>query len=325
MQISLRRPGLAVAACATALAVVPAAQARPVTAQLRVESGKALVPGYAYATDTAGFRTDRRAGCDGSGATKTVSGPSALGLLGSAASATHSLRPVAVSDKYDVGLLLCGVGNVFAAANGSSYWLYKVDHRSPTVGGDQFALHAGDQVLWYFVDPARGIDSGAAPDFSAAELALVAPARVRAGRRFGVRAFQYDGTGRRSPAAGVVLRGAGGTSTDATGRAQLRAGSRSLTIRAVRGADIPAVPLRVCVSRVLSRCPAVRGERILGTNGPDRLRGTRGADTIYGRGGADVIDVRGGGHDRVRCGSGRDLVRLGRGDRAARDCERVRR
>lgn len=326
MQNSFRPPGLALVACATALATAPVAHARPVTAELRVEAGKPVLPGYVYATDSTRFQTDRRPGCDGSGGTKTISGPSALGILQSAARSAGALRPVSISDKYDFGLLLCGIGNVFAAADGSSYWLYKVNHRLPEVGGDHFALKGGEQVLWYFVDPPRGIDSGTAPDFSAAELELVAPARARPARRFAVQAYEYDAEGRRKPAADVLVLGAGGQRTDARGRARILAGREGwLRLRAVRGRDVPAAPVNVCLRRVLARCPAVRGERIFGTDAADRLRGTRGADVVYGGGGNDVIDVRGGGRDRVHCGSGRDLARLGRGDRAARDCERVRR
>ena len=326
MQISVRGfgRGPALAACAIALAAAPAAAAKPVTAELRVESGKPLVPGYSFVTDTARPKTDRSPACGGSGATKTIQGPSALGIVWSAERIVRPLRPLAVSDKFDFGLFICGIGSAVAASDGSSFWLYKVDHKSPTVGGDQFPLKGGEQVLWYFVDPARGINSGTAPDFVAKELVLVAPARARSGTPFRVRAFQYDTEGRRSPAAGVRVLGGATQLTDASGRTTVVSGKRGyLGLRAVRDGDVPAAPVHVCLNPKLSRCPRARGRRVFGTNGADRLRGTRGADVVSARGGNDRIDIRGGGRDRVRCGSGRDRVRLGHSDRAARDCERV--
>jgi hemolysin type calcium-binding protein len=326
MQISLRRSGrgLALAACAAALVAAPAASAKPVTAEVRVEAGKPMVPGYSYVTDTARLKTDPSPACGGSGATKTIQGPSALGLVASAERIVKPLRPFAVSDKFDFGLFVCGIGSSVGASDGSSFWLYKVDHKSPSVGGEQFPLKGGEQVLWYFVDPARGINSGTAPDFSAKELVLVAPARARSGKPFGVRVLQYEAEGRRSPAAGVRVLGGTTERTDASGRTEVVSGKHGyLGLRAVRDGDVPAAPVNVCLNPKLSRCPRARGERIFGTNGADRLRGTRGADVVTARGGTDRIDVRGGGRDRVRCGSGRDRVRLGHSDRAARDCERV--
>jgi len=327
MQISVSRPGrrLVLAACAATLAAAPAAVAKPATAELRVETGKAVGPGNSYVTDTARIRTDRRPGCDGSGDTKTVKGPSALGIVRSAARVAPSLRPFSVSDEFDFGLLVCGIAGSFATSDGSSFWLYKVDHKSPPVGADQFPLRGGEQVLWYFVDSKSGINSGSAPDFMPRELELVVQARTRPGTPFTVRAVEYDDDGHASPAAGVRVRGAdGAATTGADGRAEVVASERGrVRLRATRGGDIPAEPEIVCVDRRLSRCPAIRGEHIFGTRHGDRIRGSRGADLIRAGRGDDRIDVRGGGRDRVRCGAGRDTVKLGRLDRAARDCERV--
>jgi RTX calcium-binding nonapeptide repeat (4 copies) len=321
MQISVPRPGrrLVLAACAASLVAAPAAAADPVISELRVEAGRAVVPGTSYVTDTTRIRTDTRPGCNGSGATKTVQGPSALGIVKSAARAP-SVRPFSVSDEFDFGLLVCGIGGTFAAADGSSFWLYKVDHKSPEVGGDQFPLAGGEQVLWYFVDSNRGINTGS-------ELELVAPARSRPGTPFTVQVTEYDAEGHSRPAGGVLVFGAGGPQqTGPDGRARIVPNEPGrLRLRAVRGNDVPAEPVSVCVNPALSRCPAIRGERIFGTNRADRIRGTRGADLIRARGGRDRINVRGRGRDRVRCGRGRDVVRLGRHDRAARDCELIRR
>ena len=84
------------------------------------------------------------------------------------------------------------------------------------------------------------------------------------------------------------------------------------------------------------------GEKIVGTKyadtisakgGEDVVRGLAGADTIrggndkdnqYGGRGNDLIVTQGGFRDLVNCGEGIDTARVDRGDRATRDCERVR-
>jgi hypothetical protein len=84
-------------------------------------------------------------------------------------------------------------------------------------------------------------------------------------------------------------------------------------------------------------------DRLLGGDGADELEGGRGPDVVDGgagndqlNGGYDVdvvsggagddrIVARGGGADRITCGPGNDLVYADSLDRAARDCERVRR
>ena len=45
------------------------------------------------------------------------------------------------------GLGVCGIGGF--VAQGSAFWYTKVNHAGLQVGGSQFTIHAGDQVLWY--------------------------------------------------------------------------------------------------------------------------------------------------------------------------------
>src|SRR5215213_2621148 len=297
-----RGRSLTLAAMTVALAV-PATAAAAEQADLRVEAGRPFAAAT-YATDLADIRTTKSSSCQGSGEIKTIQGPNALGLLWSAAAQTKALRPVAVSDQYDFGLLVCGV-STFAGGD-TAYWLYKVDHKLPEVGAEQFPLKGGEEVLWYFSDVTANRNTGD-------ELALQAPARAKPDGTLTVRVWAYDATGKRTPAAGATV---GGETTDAQGRATVQAPAKgTLKLRAERGADIASQRLSVCVT-ARGGCPSRRGKKILGSGKPDRIKGTKGPDAIA---------VKGGGRDRVRCGGGRDRVTADRHDHVARDCEVVKR
>src|ERR671915_391031 len=55
----------------------------------------------------------------------------------------HSLKRAALA------ACVCGVGDF--ESSDSAFWLYKVDHVAPEVGGDQFPIdRSHDEVLWYF-------------------------------------------------------------------------------------------------------------------------------------------------------------------------------
>ena len=305
-----------VSAAALVIAVgASVAHARPVTAELRVEAaGKALEAGTSYVTDTATVQTDKRAACGGSGNSKTITGATAMGILTNAVPVNPLLRPLGISDKFSFGLLVCGVGEY--VASDTAFWLYKVDHKSPEVGGDQYALKPGDEVLWFFQDTAANVNTGD-------ELVVEAPARARPGRPFTVTVWAYDFAGKRTPAAGAQVQGDSVQTTDATGKATITVDKRhTVRLRATRGADVASKPVGVCVDSP-SKCPARRGEHIVGRNVADSITGTPGADDVEGRGGADKIRVNGGGVDTVDCGPGRDSVVKDRRDEAASDCERV--
>ena len=319
MQISVSRSArrLALPFCVAALAAPSVAAAAPVSADLHVEAGgRALVPGYTYNTDTTAIGTDtRQPACGGSGATKTLQGPTALGTLIDASSTRAPLRPLGVSDKFSFGLLVCGVGDFLASD--SAFWLYKVNHLSPEVGGDQFKVKSGDDVLWYFSDSSKNQNTGD-------ELVVEAPVRAKAGAPIQVRVSAYAFNGARTPAAGAkVSFGQNEALTDASGVATVQAGSEgTILFRAGRGSDIPSAIVKTCVGAELADCSPVRGRRLFGSARADRLSGGRGPDVIDAGAGRDRIDVRGGRRDRVRCGRGRDTVRLDRND-SARGCELV--
>ena len=311
-----RRPVLA-GTVACLLIAAPGASAASTVAKLRVEAaGHALDRGTAYATGSARVPTSSHQ-CAGSGRSFVLGGPNATGIVDYAQEFNSGLRPFFVSDRFSFGLIVCNIGG-HGAFSANKAWLYKRNHRDPGVAGDQARLSTGDQVLWYFANFASGANTGA-------ELWLAAPARARHGSTFTVTAFAFDSAGRRTPAAGVRIKGDASATTGADGTARILAASEGrLHLRGTRGNDVPTQPLAVCVNDHLSACPRYRGAVIVGSRLGDRLHGTRGRDLVIARGGNDRIRVRGGGRDRVRCGGGHDIVIAGPSDRV-RDCEVVMR
>jgi hypothetical protein len=315
----LRPLGVLLAGCAIALGAPAAALARPTITNLRVEAGgSALQSTTGYVHDTARIRTSRRPGCEGSRQRRTISGPTALGILAYADNVNRRLRPVEISDQFEFGLFVCGIGG-FQSAGAERFWSLKVNHVLPERGGDQIRVGRGDEVLWFFVDASTGTNTGN-------ELVLQAPSRARPGESVGVRVLVYSFSGLATPAAGAqVMFDENAVTTDSNGNAQVPAGSEgSLRLRATRGSDVPSTPLTLCVNDDLSRCPALRGQRIVGTNRSQTIRGSQAGDSIAARGGNDVVRVRGGDLDRVSCGRGRDLVVASANDRISRNCERRR-
>ena len=323
MQITTRRAArrLAVVAAFASLAIPGAATAAPVSVELTVEAGgQTLAPiANSFVTDSTTFATDKREpACGGTGQTKSIAGPSALGVLFDATATTPRLGPVGVSDKFSFGQFVCGVGSFTSSE--SAFWLYKVNHVAPEVGGDQYPVKNGDKVLWYFQDTVANRNGGD-------ELAIEGlPPRVRVGSPFVVSVVTYAFNGAKAPAAGAKLyvTGQDPTTTSSNGTATVTLTREGLAnFRVGRGTDIPSPVTKVCAAVTLGDCPAIPGKRIRGSNRPDTIVGTGGADVVVAAGGNDAIDVRGGFRDRVDCGAGRDTVRMSRDDRAARNCERV--
>jgi hypothetical protein len=317
---SLRRA--AIAACAVALLAASSASAASVTTQLRVEAdGHDIGPGWVYAHDSVSYDTSQSEACGGSGDAGSITGPTALGLLVQAADYTDRLDPVQISDKFEFGPFVCGVGSY--SSTDSAFWLYKVDHVAPEVGGDQFAINGSqDQVLWYFVDTATGVNTGNELFLSTGD------SIVKAGTSAEVTVLEYDASGESTPAAGVRIVGGGDAMTDASGTATLvfdQPGRQF--IRGVRGSDVPTDGVRMCVwEDTESECDSFIAGRVVGTHEADRITGTVDPDRIIGRDGDDRITSRGDDvADTVRCGPGRDVARADRLDRVARNCETVRR
>lgn len=239
-------------ACALALVlsltIVASATAKGFSADLRVVgSGGKFLAEKSLATATTSVKTSTKATCfgnanAGSGASASVPGNTPLGLLAKASKSTGSLSPLLLTDAFDFGLGLCGVGT--SVAKGATSWYVKVNHKSLSVSVDAAKIKAGDEVLFALAksDP----KTYEYPD----ELYLVGPSNVQAGKAFTVRVFAYDGKGKRTPAEGVKVSGAGGL-TGPDGKAQVTLNKPSRLL-ATQGELIPdRTP--ICVA---GKCPS---------------------------------------------------------------------
>jgi hypothetical protein len=237
-----------VAACALvailSLSIVASAAAKGLRADLRVAvAGGAVLAEKTVAARTTSVKSSPKAECfgkgsGGSGKSVSIRGNTAMGLLAAGSKSTTALRPLLISDAFDFGIALCGVGGKMAKGEGS--WYLKVNHKSLSVGGDQATIKRGDDVLWALVS------SYPYPE----ELSLQAPQRVKAGRSFTVRVFAYDEKGKRKPVEGATVNGAAGR-TGADGRVKVTLGKpRRLIAR--HGKDIPSGKAAVCVG---GKCP----------------------------------------------------------------------
>lgn len=237
------------AACALALALslpfAASALAKGVSADLRVvgKGGKTLTE-QTLSTGTIAIKTSPKANCfgagtGGSGKSVTVKGATAMGLLAQAAKSTASLRPLLITDAFDFGLGICGVGS--SKVSGKASWYLKVNHKVAAVGGDAVKLKPGDEVLWDL-----------APSYPYPnELALVTPEVALGGQSFQVTVYSYDEKGKRKPVPGATVTGASGP-TDAAGKATVTL-SATASLVATHGKDIPSPAEEVCIGIA---CPA---------------------------------------------------------------------
>jgi hypothetical protein len=236
------------AVCALALSLTFAfaavAVAKGPSADLRVvgTGGKVLAekpaPLTAVSVKTSPKATCFGAGTGGSGKSVTLKGDTAMGLLARGSKLISALSPLLISDHFDFGIALCGVGS--SVAKGSASWYLKVNHKSLQVGGDAAKIKPGDEVLWDLAP------SFPYPD----ELALVAPDTAKAGTAFTVRVFSYDEKGKKTPQAGAKVTGAA-KPTGADGRTTVTLSGPAKLIARASG-EIPSAREAVCVG---GRCP----------------------------------------------------------------------
>jgi len=245
-------PNRLVAACALALvlslSLAAGAVAKGFTAQLRVvgNGGKVLTE-KTVATGTTSVKTSPKAECfgkgsGGSGKPVSIMGDTAMGLLAKASTSTGSLRPLLISDHFDFGIALCGIGGNVAKNEAS--WYLKINHKSLSVGGDQAKIHPGDEVLW-------ALETASAPDYKYPnELVLSAPGSVKAGAQFTVRVLSYDEKGKKTPVEGAKVTGAAAL-TGADGRTTVTL-SGPHRLSAAKSGEIPSARVSVCVG---GKCP----------------------------------------------------------------------
>lgn len=241
-----------VAACLLALllilALAASASAAGFKAELRVVgSGGKVLAEQPVATATTSVKTSPKATCfgqgsGGSGNSVSIKGNTAMGLLARGSKLVPALRPLLISDHFDFGLALCGVGS--SVAKGSSSWYLKINHKSLSVGGDVATIHPGDEVLW-------ALEKTEAPDFTYPdELVLSAPNTATAGKPFTVKVLAYDEKGKGKPAAGVKVTGASAP-TGADGRTTVTLSKPAQLIAKASG-EIPSAREPVCVG---GKCP----------------------------------------------------------------------
>ena len=236
------------AVCALALsltlALAAAAVAKGPLAELRVvgTGGKVLVerptPMAGVAVKTSPKATCFGPGSGGSGENAQIKAGTALGLLANGAKMNAALRPLLISDSFDFGLALCGVGS--SVAKGKASWYLKVNHEALEVSGDAAKIKPGDEVLWTLAP------SFPYPD----ELVLTAPNTATAGTAFTVRVWAYDEKGRRTPQAGAKVTGAAAP-TGADGRTEVTL-SKPAQLIARAGDAIPSAREPVCLG---GKCP----------------------------------------------------------------------
>lgn len=240
------------AVCALALsltfAITALASAKGLSADLRVvgTGGKVLaektVSGANVSVKTSPKATCFGPGTGGSGDSVALKGNTAMGLLASGAKTIAALRPLSISDSFDFGLALCGIGS--SVAKGSSSWYLKINHKSLAVSGDAAKIKAGDEVLW-------ALAKTEAPDYKyPEELVLSAPASAKAGSPFTVRVWSYDEKGKKTPQAGAKVTGAAGP-TGADGRTTVTL-AKPAKLGAKATGEIPSAKVAVCVG---GKCP----------------------------------------------------------------------
>jgi hypothetical protein len=244
---SVRLAAACALVAALSLTIVGSAVAKG-SADLRVVgTGGKILAEKTVTTANVSVKTSPKATCfgtgsGGSGESVAVKGNTGLGLLARGAKNTAALNPLLISDSFDFGLALCGVGR--SVAKGGTSWYLKVNHKGAMVSADAAKIKAGDEVLFALAksDP----KTFAYPE----ELSLVAPAKARAGKAFTVTAYSYDDKGKRKPAAGVKVSGAAGT-TDSAGRVTVTL-SKPRRLLATKG-DLFPDRAAVCVG---GKCPA---------------------------------------------------------------------
>jgi hypothetical protein len=323
MPISLSWPlrGALLAVAALTISIFTASAEASVPVDLRVvDSDGAILAEQTQYTDSVALKTDPKANCfgegtGGSGERVRVPGKTALGAVVDGQTADRDLKPVSVTDAFDFGLGVCGIGEAIAPQTG--FWYLKQDHAASLSGGDQTKVKRFDEVVWY-LDP----DFADAPS---AELELRGPTRVQFGEPFQVTVFEYSNDGTRGPAAGVSVTGATQpTGADGTTQATIPEGDvETGELTATRSGAI-SDSARICAGSQLDDCPTEPGELIGGSRKADKIDGGDGPDAILSGGGKDKINSRDGGPDEVNCGGGKDSVKADREDDIARNCEKVR-
>lgn len=221
---------LALATSALALLAAPAAQAKPVSVNLRIEGVKSTIFDGPVTTDAHAVRPAGGSShsCDGTnGGAGGTPGPTATGALDDGARlGTYTWAGDYFSSFDDY--LVNRVGP--DSATSSQFWGEFINGVSSQVGGCQQRVGNGDEVLWAF------------DAFSKAHtLRLSGPTAAPAGEPFAVRVTD---SATRAALAGSRV---GGAVTGGGGVAQLSFPKGIYNLRAERGDSVRSNRLKVCV------------------------------------------------------------------------------
>lgn len=201
---------------AAAVLAPPATAAGKVQANLRVVTwqGKILFDGKAR-TGTARIKPNTACLGGEPGPARTVSGPTALGLIAAASKKSAALRPLKISDG-EYGFGICGFGNT--VAKDPQWWVLRTNYRDASAGAELVTVKKNDDILLYL--------SKTYMDDTPDSLFLKAPAKVKKGKFARVRVFKYTGAGKRSPVKGAKVPGAKPTNAKGFTRVKIRKRTR---------------------------------------------------------------------------------------------------
>ena len=207
-----------------ALLAGPAAAASNVPATVRVVTweGKVLLD-KAVKSGSVTVKTSEQADCLGGSPTngrQSIPGTTALGILQQASKKYEQVRPLLLSNAFDFGLGLCGVGD--AVAGGEQWWVLKLNHADSTAGGEGTVLKKNDVVLWYLAE------SYLQPTPS--ELYLKAPAKVKRQKSTRVRVLAFDSAGKKKPVEGASIRNSNAEPTNANGYTRVKLNKKTKLI-----------------------------------------------------------------------------------------------
>jgi hypothetical protein len=234
-------------------------------------------------------------------------------LLDAQASDTD-VKPVLVSDSFDFGLAICGIGEAVSSQQGFLY--LKLNHEGTQTGGDQTDVRSGDSILWYLVENFE--------DPIPNELELSVKPTAEPGSDIKVKVVSYDDAGKKTAAKGVEVNGAEDP-TNAKGVTTVPADRDLVLIQATQEGAIPSNVGEVCTTK-LSKCPVGYAARIGGTKGADKITAGKDAEHILSGGGDDKIDASEGvAPDLIKCGGGKDTVTISGKATASKlsGCEKV--
>lgn len=214
------------------LSLIPAASANvPVHVRAVTWQGKILVD-RTVKTGSTTVPSSSRATCLGgspSNGRRTIPGATALGALSDAASTGRPRLPLLLSNAFDFGLAVCGVGD--SVARGEQWWELSVNHKPSMLGGEGTKLKRGDVVLWFL----SKTYNKPSPD----ELTVRVPRQVKRNRPFSVRVLAYNDQGRVRPIQGARISVSGSRPTNARGYSRIILNS-SKVIVARAGKLIPS-------------------------------------------------------------------------------------